>query len=71
MPFGGVVEPEQLAMLTAIVDAYCKAKGIDPTGDERDPIARLVMTLFSRGITTAEELKTVMTHSHEHSHSHR
>jgi hypothetical protein len=69
MPFSGVVEPEQLAILTSIVDAYCKEKGIDPTSDEREQIARLVMTLFSRGIATAKELSTVMAHSHEHSHS--
>jgi hypothetical protein len=71
MPFSGVVEPEQLAILTSIVDAYCKEKRIDPTSDQREQIARLVIVLFGRGIATAEELRTVMARSHEHSHSHR
>ena len=60
MPFSGVVEPEQLAVLTAIVEAYCEEKGIDPASDEPEEIARLVMTMFCRGIATAEELRAVL-----------
>jgi hypothetical protein len=60
MPYAGIVEPEQLAILTAIVEAYCKENGIDPTGDEREEVARLVMKLYCRGIATAEELRTVL-----------
>ena len=60
MPYSGVVEPEQLAMLTAVVEAYCKENGIDPTGDEREEVARLVMKLYCRGIANAEELRTVL-----------
>ena len=56
MPFSGIVEPEQLAILTALVDAYCKEQGIDPASDEGEQVALLVMTLFSVGASTAEEL---------------
>lgn len=30
MPFSGIVEPEQLAILTTLVDAYCKEPCDDP-----------------------------------------
>jgi hypothetical protein len=60
MPYSCVIEPEQLAVLTAIVEAYCEEKGIDPTSDEREEVARLVMKLFCQGIATAEELRTVL-----------
>ena len=46
MPYSGVVEPEQLALLTAVVEAYSRENGIDPTGNEREEVARLVMKLF-------------------------
>ena len=58
MPAAGVVEPEKLAVLTAIVEAYCKENGIDPTRDEREEVARLVMEC--QGVATAEELRTVL-----------
>jgi hypothetical protein len=60
MPYSSVVEPEQLAILTAAVGAYCKEKGIDPASDEPEEIARLVMKFFCRGIATAEELRTLL-----------
>ena len=60
MPYSGDVDPEQLAILTAVVEAYCKENGIDPTSDEREEVARLVMKLSYRGIATAEELRIVL-----------
>ena len=60
MPYSGVLEPEQLASLNAIVEAYCKENGIDPTSDERQEVALLVMKLSCRGIATTEELRTVL-----------
>ena len=60
MPFSGIVEPEQLAILTALVDAYCKEQAIDPASDEGGQVALLVMTLFSVGASTAEELAVAL-----------
>jgi hypothetical protein len=60
MPYGGDVNPGQLAILTAVVEAYCRENGIDPASDEREEVARLVMKLYCRGIATAEELRTVL-----------
>ncbi len=60
MPYSGDVDQEQLAILTAVVEAYCKENGIDPASDEREEVARLVMKLSYRGIATAEELRIVL-----------
>ena len=60
MPFSCVVDPEQLAILTSVVEAYRKENGIDPAGDELEEVARLVMKLSCEGIATAEELRTVL-----------
>ena len=60
MPYSGDVDQEQLAILTAVVEAYCKENGIDPAGDEREEVARLVMKLYCRSIANAEELRTVL-----------
>jgi hypothetical protein len=60
MPYSGVVEPEQHAILAAIVEAYCKENGIDPTSEEREEVARLVMKLSFRGIANAQELRKVL-----------
>jgi hypothetical protein len=60
MVFRGVAEPEQLAMLREVVDDHCREAGIDPASEERDEIARLVMSLFNNGASTAAELKAAL-----------
>ena len=55
-----IVDPGQLAILTAVIEAYRKENGIDPASDEREEVAGLVMKLSCEGIATAEELRTVL-----------
>jgi hypothetical protein len=43
MSFIGVVEPEQLTILTAVVDQHCLQAGIDLASPERQVVAQLVM----------------------------
>ena len=57
MPYSGVIDP---AILASVVEAYCKENGIDPTGDEGEEVARLVMKLSYRGIASAEALRIVL-----------
>ncbi len=56
----GIADPDQLAILTKAVDEHCREAGIDPTSEERDAIAGLVMTLFSNGKSTAAELRSAL-----------
>lgn len=60
MPFSGIVEPEQLTILTVAVEHQCLQAGIDPASPEREEIARLVMALFTNGAATIEELKLAL-----------
>ena len=60
MPFSGIVEPEQLTILTIAVDRHCLQAGIDPASPEREDIARLVMILFKNGAASVEELKAAL-----------
>jgi hypothetical protein len=60
MTYSGDLDAEQCAILTSIVEAYCKENDIDPASDEGQVVACLVMKLTYRGIATAEELRTVL-----------
>jgi hypothetical protein len=51
----GIAEPAQLAILTKAFSDHCLA--FDISESERDMIAKLVMSLFNSGATSAEELK--------------
>ena len=55
MPFTGIIDPEQLALLTAILDSHCRARGIADAG-ARDEVAVRLVSLFGSGLQTAEEL---------------
>ena len=59
MPFTGIANPEQLAVLSRALDEYCHARGItDELG--RDNAASMVMSVFSSGSSTLEELKAAL-----------
>ncbi len=64
MADSGFVDLEQLAVLTAVVETYCKENGIDPTSDEREELAGLlgplVRALAQRSVTGGwESARTV------------
>jgi hypothetical protein len=60
MPFRHITDPEELAMLTAIVDDICRDAGIEPDSPDRDEAACLVMRFYSNGYRTANELKAAL-----------
>lgn len=55
MPFSGVIEPEQLKMLQATLDAYCVQHGIEDDAN-REIAAHLITSLFTLGAVTPERL---------------
>ena len=57
MLFNGIVDPEQLTILTTVLDEYCREAGIDRETPEHDQMARLVITLFNNGNSTLDELR--------------
>jgi hypothetical protein len=58
MPFDDIAEPEQLAILVAVLDEICLAAGIKPESPESKDAAGLLMHLHRVGCHTADELKT-------------
>jgi hypothetical protein len=56
VPFTAIADPQQRAILTAVLDDICMAAGIDGDGDERDEAANLIMQFYGRGYRTADQL---------------
>ena len=56
VPFAAIADPQQRAILTAVLDEICMAAGIDGDGDERDEAANLFMQFYGRGYRTADQL---------------
>ena len=56
MPFRSVVHPEELALLTKVLNDHCERFGI-PHGPERDDVADLILKLFRVGKVGIDELE--------------
>ncbi|MFD1982593.1 hypothetical protein ACFSOZ_07860 [Mesorhizobium newzealandense] len=56
----GVVEPDQLAMLTTILEEHCQSHGIPADSLDRENLATRIMTLFTSGITRIDDLKQAL-----------
>lgn len=56
----GTANPEQLALLTTVLEEYCADAGISLLDTGREDAARLLMDLFSRGVEEAAELKAAL-----------
>src|SRR4051794_5089679 len=57
MFFNGVVHPEQLAMMTAVLNDYCREHGIKNGSEACESTAVMIVALFRDGYQTAGELK--------------
>ncbi len=55
MPFTGIANPEQLAVLRGAVDEYCGVRGIMEAA-QRDDVAAAVLALYSSGTQTSEAI---------------
>ena len=60
MPFRDIADPEQLAMLTAVLNDICDEAGIEPGSDEHEEAAYLVMRFYWAGYRTADQLSTAL-----------
>ena len=54
MPFRDILDPEQFAILTGVLDDICAVAGIEPQCPEREYVAGLV------GYRTADALRTAL-----------
>ncbi|MER9410317.1 hypothetical protein [Mesorhizobium sp. M0589] len=60
MPFRHIADPDQLTILTKALDEHCQSLGIPSDSPERENLASRVISLFSRGTTTLDELKEAL-----------
>ncbi|WP_095087811.1 hypothetical protein [Mesorhizobium sophorae] len=60
MHVNGVVEPDQLAMLTTILEEHCQSCGIPADSLDRENLAARIVTLFMSGMTGLDDLKRAL-----------
>ena len=60
MPFRGVFDPDELAVLSQTLEEHCAENGIGPEHDDRELIALRLIGLYTSGITTVDELKLIL-----------
>jgi hypothetical protein len=60
MTFNGIYSPEQLAVLSKVLDDHCQNFGIEPSSPEHENASYLIMALFEKGAQTAEELQAAL-----------
>jgi hypothetical protein len=60
LPFKGIANPEQLAVLTRVLDDHCRNIGLAEDHPERETLAHRVMALFNNGILDIEDLKQAL-----------
>lgn len=56
MKHNGIADPDQLAMLTRVLEIYCTQSGILADSPEREHIAATLIALYERGIADEEGL---------------
>jgi hypothetical protein len=55
-----IIDPEQLAILTAVLGDICLAAGIEPQSTEREEVASLILHFYGSGYRTTDELKAAL-----------
>lgn len=69
MPFRSAADPEQIALISAVLDAYCEENGIATGTTEQDAIAHRILFLFGTGVTDKEQLSAMLKSSMQKSPS--
>ena len=59
MPFASIADPQQLRLLTSVLDEFCLAYDLHDEV-ERQNAARTIMVLFTRGSYDRVELMTAL-----------
>ena len=60
MPFRDITDPDELAMLTAVLGDLCHDAGIEPDSPEREEAAYMMMRFYWSGFRTADQLKAAL-----------
>ena len=60
MPFRDILDPEQLAVFTDVLEDVCLAAGMPRNSSKREDVAALVMYFYGHGYHSVEELKAAL-----------
>ena len=60
MPFRHILDPEQLALVTAVFDDICRTTGLEQDSPEREDVAVLAMHFYRHGYHSADGLRSVI-----------
>lgn len=60
MPYRSIVDDEQLATLTRIMDEYCEQAGIAGSHPAREHLARRLIALFTGGIDNPDDIRKAL-----------
>jgi len=60
MPYRSIVDDEQLATLTRIMDEYCEQAGIEGSHPAREHLARRLIALFTAGIDNPDDIRKAL-----------
>jgi hypothetical protein len=65
----GTYNPEELEMLCKVLDDHCAERGIERASREHEEASTLILSLYEKGMHTADELKAALglTDNGEHS----
>lgn len=55
-----ILDSEQLATLTRILDDYCEQVGVEGSHPAREQLARRLFALFSGGIDSPDDIKMAL-----------
>jgi hypothetical protein len=66
VPFSRIANPEQLAVLTAALNDYCLANGIEPGTPAQLRAAKLVLAVFNGGANTPAEIRAALDAASRH-----
>ena len=61
MRFGATANPQQVAMMANVVDAYCRQAGIEPENPERERVAARIIALYEIGVRGQNDLLAALT----------
>lgn len=56
MPLSGITDPGQLALLTAVLEDYCRKHGIKPESEEWYASGRRLIAIHSQGAASPGEM---------------
>ena len=56
----GIADPEDLSLLRAVLDRYCREKGIAVNSAEGDALAAILLDQFRQGTRDPEALLTAV-----------